>query len=295
MHVTVDRARDIARDALDNGGQLVRPTTVAWNVAGKCSDPHFVEIAGRPERQALPNHTWSKKLGFVMLDRHAAVDRHTYPGTKGQHPLWVDMTVGCRKCPACLRARMIHWRERAVLEINAASRTWFGTLTLSPHEHWLSQCRARVEFAGLSAAEQFAERHRANGVLLTNYVKRIRKHAGAGLRFLCVAEAHKSGLPHYHMLVHEPHRGSIVRHAQLSVQWTHGFTTWKLVRDAKAANYVAKYLAKSSLARVRASVGYGNSNTALAIAPEGGVPRSGGSEATLPPSPPSTPRNETSD
>lgn len=222
-------------------------------------------IEGRPLRPLEPS------IGF-MRTKPGATFRHdpsarSLPYTEIRErnaPLWVDMTVGCRQCPACLRRRAIHWRERAKVECNLANRTWFGTMTLSPHEHFLAECRAGSEFQSATADEQFSLRHRAISPLITNYVKRLRKAAGHDLRFICVAEAHKSGLPHYHMLAHEPHGGAVLRHRLLKEQWPHGFTDWKLVQDgAKAAHYVAKYLSKSSRARVRASVSYGDPARAL--------------------------------
>lgn len=270
MRVDLDRAQEIASHAIDNGGMFIRPRTVAWGVAGKCSNPFSVQINGRPMRKPLDpvaRCVRANKDGFVV--KRATADAQTYNAAtrvaagETKQPLWVDLEVGCRQCPACLQRRGVAWRERAKVEINCASRTWFGTLTLSPHEHCMSVYRAGAEFDIASPAEQFRLRHRAITPLITKYIKRIRKHGGSGLRILCIAEAHKSGLPHYHALVHEPH-GVPVRHSLLTQQWQHGFSKWKLVSDGdKAASYVAKYLFKSSLARVRASAGYGESRTAL--------------------------------
>jgi hypothetical protein len=80
------------------------------------------------------------------------------------------------------------------------------------------------------------------------------------MRFLLVAEAHKTGLPHYHALIHEVDPERPVRSRILRQQWTLGFSQCKLVAqgdETKSASYVAKYLAKSAAARVRASQGYG--------------------------------------
>lgn len=88
------------------------------------------------------------------------------------------------------------------------------------------------------------------------YIKRLRKKAR--FRYLVVVEAHESGLPHVHFLLHETHDAP-VRHAALKAQWPHGFIDAKLVEpsDTRAAAYVSKYLSKSVLARVRASERYG--------------------------------------
>ena len=276
MRVDLDRAQTIATDAIENGGSFIRPRTVEWRVAGKCQNPFTVQIEGRPVRKPLPTDGTTKKgKCFSYLNERYNVQTRIAAGETKQ-PLWVDLEVGCRQCPECLKRRGVHWRERAKAEIACAARTWFGTLTLSPHEHCMASYRAGPEFDIASPAEQFRMRHSAISPLITKYIKRIRKGGGEGLRFLVVAEAHKSGMPHYHALVHEPH-GVAVRHALLTQQWPHGFSKWKLVQDGdKAANYCAKYLFKSSLARVRASAGYGDNRTALGLslpemaqAPEG--------------------------
>lgn len=95
-------------------------------------------------------------------------------------------------------------------------------------------------------------------------LKRLRKAHGkrGGLRYLVVMEAHKSNLPHYHILLHEVFTDYPMRKALLRPAWRFGFSHWKLA-DEKAAPYVAKYLAKSAQARIRASIDYGNPLTSL--------------------------------
>lgn len=165
------------------------------------------------------------------------------------------------------------WRSRAERETRAALRTWFGTLTLSPaaHQTMVSKARARlgaqgVDFDALPYGEQFRERHREISREITKYLKRVRKESGE-LRFLMVAEHHKSGLPHYHLLVHE--RDALgVKHRTLSTQWKLGFEKWRLLTDLREASYLCKYLAKATVARVRASGAYGEA-TSLVLTPEG--------------------------
>lgn len=71
-----------------------------------------------------------------------------------------------------------------------------------------------------------------------------------------MVEAHKSGDPHLHILVHEP-EGPVTK-ALLEKQWNLGFSHWRLVgADRKAAVYACKYLGKEALTRVRASFRYG--------------------------------------
>lgn len=275
MRVDLDRATAIATTAIDKGGQFIRPRTMKWDVAGKCSNPVYVQINGRPTRKPLPAVGRTRK-GKLFVRAAAAYDPSTVMREGAPQPLWIDIEAGCRKCPACLRKRGIYWRERAKVEINCAARTWFGTLTFSPQERWLMECRTMRDLSACSEGDRFALLHRANGPLLTNYVKRLRKAAGRGLRILCVAEAHKDGVPHYHLFVHEQHGAASITHRELTEQWPHGFSKWKLVADGdRAASYVAKYLFKSALARVRASARYGDSSTALG--------HSGGPKRMLPP------------
>lgn len=72
-----------------------------------------------------------------------------------------------------------------------------------------------------------------------------------------VAERHKSGLPHYHALVHEVHQLYPVTYRILTDAWDYGHIHAKLVQGPAAARYCAKYLSKSAEARVRASGAYG--------------------------------------
>jgi hypothetical protein len=165
----------------------------------------------------------------------------------------------------CLKARAATWAERARVECARAKRTWFVTLTLRPEEQYRALAQARVEgigFDDLPEEEQFLRRHRVISRWLTLFIKRVRKASGAKLRYVLVAERHKSGLPHYHLLLHEVE--GAVKHAVLRAQWRLGFMTAKLVPegDASPARYVSKYLAKAAEARVRASVRYGRDEDA---------------------------------
>lgn len=215
------------------------------NLHADCTSPILMEAEGRPDA--------------VLQD---------VGNVKHRQKVFADMWVRCRQCEACLKHRARLWTSRAIAEIGMAPRTWFATFTLSPDSHFrvMAACRKRLAFNGLvfealPAGEQFQERNRECNLELTKYFKRIRKNSGAEIRYLLVAEAHKSGLPHYHALIHEVKSDVTVSHRQLSDAWTLGFTKFKLVDrdDVKAAYYVAKYLAKSATSRVRASGRYGSS------------------------------------
>lgn len=208
-------------------------------MSGRCEQPVSVELQGAPDRVSVG-------LG---------ADNH--------HRAFADIEVPCRKCGACLRARAGLWRRRATEETRGSVRTWFVTMTLSPDNH--ARVTAAVEAAllvGGSSIGQtpdddvFRKRCEVIGPHITKYLKRMRKISGAALRYCLVAERHKSGLPHYHMLLHETDFDRPLRYRVIVDQWKLGFSSAKLA-DLGSAGYVAKYLSKASAARVRASVRYG--------------------------------------
>ncbi len=179
----------------------------------------------------------------------------------------MEFHVRCRSCPSCLRSRAAHWRMRAVAEIRDAPRTWFGTLTFRPEMQYRATCAVSLRllsrgtaYAELSEANKFRLTANELAKEITKYIKRLRK-AGARLRYVIVAEAHKSGMPHFHMLAHEVTEDFPLRHKLLADQWLSGFSQWKLVQGPGAANYVTKYLTKSVRAQIRASTGYGDTSS----------------------------------
>lgn len=288
------------------GGAKRRSTTVwEWDIAGNCQSPKVNEVWSRPSadhphvarrenakrRQAFairgakrilgggPSmYSWEKPPARVGMSKYLHVRQNGDNGV-----IVVEMTVRCRKCPACLKMRSRMWYARAMTETLASARTWFGTITLNPEAQFLSIARARrnatrrgLVWEQMTPQEQFAHIHRANGAELTLWIKRVRKQSGAPLRYLLVCEAHKSGLPHYHCLVHETDDAAPVRHHVLSDQWKLGFTNFKLCTDAKQAGYLCKYLSKSAEARVRASARYGeNALQAQCLKNTSGLPTVG--------------------
>lgn len=186
------------------------------------------------------------------------------PGTAT--PLTLTILARCRRCDACRRYRARLWTARAIAETRASARTWFGTLTLSPAERFrlLGQVRTSLKGGGedfdrLAPLEQFRRYADAAQRDITLWLKRVRKESGAKLRYLAVTEEHVSGDPHWHVLVHEPHALTPVRKSVLQSQWRLGFSRWKLC-DSGSAGYACKYLAKTLLARVRASQRYGQTS-----------------------------------
>lgn len=238
----IQDVRDLAKKGFEAGATLDRLSTVTWNAHGSCERPVLVSKAARP---------YAGKDGLF----------HWEPGKATR--LDIDVWVRCRKCTKCLRARARKWQMKAEGELRRAVRTWFCTLTLSPQEHYLAEARAvravgTSRFYAASEAQRYAWLVRACSRELTNWLKRVRKQSSAPIRYLLVAEKHKSGLPHFHALIHEGSVDKPVRWKHLSSAWRLGHSRFNLVKPGTAsAHYVTKYLSKSAEARVRASVRYG--------------------------------------
>ena len=163
---------------------------------------------------------------------------------------------------------MAYWALASVQQTRQAlGRTWFGTLTLSPdaQEHFLLAARmaSRDPLATYWWEETCDARFKAVTDLVYREVqkmwKRLRKQ-GCRFSYVVVFERHKSGLPHMHFLLHE--QGEPILKRTIQQEWTLGFSQLKLVGAKRGQSpeaacwYVAKYLSKSMLARVRASTGY---------------------------------------
>lgn len=237
--------------ALAGGAVREAETTFRWDVSGECANPSTIE-------------TWSSGIGGRVV-----------------------LLVPCRTgCEPCLAQRRRLWSARALDEARAACRTWLATLTVRPEELYKAQCAARMEreragvsWEDLTPGEQFGLKSRHIGYEVTKWLKRVRKRCGeewtlqgvpssaGAIRYLLVVEAHKSGEPHYHLLMHETSEWASIRYdwlklaprengPQIDAQWGLGFSAFKLI-PADKATYATKYLSKSLLARVRASKGYG--------------------------------------
>lgn len=273
--------------ALQAGASRKSPIRVEWDVAGNCQAPVMRELHVRPEagdsqaesfikavQAAFPG---AKPVGAHGPDRRRTRSKHVTVKRGSKLPLTLLMSLRCRKCDPCRMRRQRMWSSRAKAETQASVRTWFGTLTLNPAAHMTMLSRARVRLAqqgvDLDAepyGEQFLQRHFECSIEITKYLKRIRKESGAKFRYLLVAEHHKSGLPHYHVLLHE-RDGIGVKHRTLATQWQIGFEKWRIVSDIREAAYLCKYLSKATVARVRASGAYGQAEplTNLIHSPKG--------------------------
>lgn len=230
--------------------------------AGKCDDPVWSVQEGMLPEYGVPG-------------RYRAASNAKYRDHTDAH-LSVGYMVPCRRCGPCLRYRSWLWASRAEREISngfmRGCRTWRGTLTLSPENHFEALLRAERKkghcLDEVPHEERFAARHDAVSVQLTLALKRQRKRMHdadkklgrplRNFRYCLVCEEHKSGLPHYHVLVTEV--GGPILKSELNGFWPLGFSQWRLCDPAKvrnAARYAAKYLSKSAVARVRASRDYG--------------------------------------
>lgn len=255
--------------ALAGGARRVSEHVYEWDVSGGCRNTRHVDLAST--------------------------------GMKGR----VTMLFACRtQCEACLGARKRLWSARALTEARRSHRTWQITLTARPDELYRAQCIAMrethrfglhpvskteiVRWADLTPGDQFGHKVRVLGEDVTRWLKRVRKRcveewvlAGAtheelhgSFRYLLVVEAHKSGEPHWHLLLHETSPDRPIRYdwlnlpprrpsmrewwmpSQVDARWALGFSNFKL-KPADEVTYVTKYLTKSLLARVRASKRYG--------------------------------------
>jgi len=213
-----------------------------WDVSGSCESPRLVELFARYS---------------VRGDGSTLVD-----GRKAK-PMTVILHTRCRKCGWCLMKRRQLWAAKALTEYRQSNRTWFLTLTLRPEEQYKVECITRTavaDYDSLPRDKRFSAlvQHGA-GPEITRFIKRVRTNSGVPLRYLLVAEPHKSGLPHFHMLLHET--GAPCRKAVLKPAWSAGFSKIVLAEDTRGVVYLCKYLSKESATRVRASFQYGLEKT----------------------------------
>ena len=235
-------ANDAAHLA-DLGAQMYAPGQFTLDVSRDCSSPRYVEVS--------------------YTDQHRSKWR-TWRGN-------VEYSVACRQCKNCLERRRRHWQARIVKELRQADRSWFGTLTIEPENAFLASLRAQKEAArrgvlwtDITEKERFNATVNALSVDISLFLKRVRKNSGAHVRYCLVAESHKSGVPHFHAVIH--HRVVPVRHKTLKDAWRLGFSDFKLVdENTKVARYIAKYLAKALGSRVRASARYGDNDLSHSV------------------------------
>lgn len=176
----------------------------------------------------------------------------------------IEAMVPCRRCENCRKRRTMIWSARAIAEWRGSARTWAAALTFRPEvHHWcLSLVRRRIseqglDFDALAVDDRFSELHKVLSKEVTRFIKRVRFNTGAPLRYMEVVEAHKSGLPHYHVLLHEQRAEKPVSKRTLEQAWRAGHSHWRLVRCEAQCAYLAKYIGKDNASRIRASLNYG--------------------------------------
>src|SRR3546814_15630380 len=95
---------------------------------------------------------------------------------------------------------------RAIDDLKAASRTWFGTLTFRPTDRFRIDCQAAIassraghgKWGSLDSDTKFQWLTKSAGSLVTDWLKRVRSVTGVPLRYLLVVEPHDDGFPHFH-------------------------------------------------------------------------------------------------
>lgn len=257
MYIDWTKFSSLVARALADGADVDLPT-IYWDCSGGCERPYIADIRFQPPHSA-GMFQWSENLrkyrknpGDVDFDENLnPVQPPPWWGFK--HPVvdngemrFLQIATQCRKCETCRRNKSMHWTIRAQIEIARAPRTWFCTFTINPQSRFMFSLRAKSRDYHKSYGEISKE--------FTKMFKRLRRK-GHKFRYLMVAEAHKDGYPHIHMLIHEVDHAIPKRVIQ--GEWPFGFSNVKLVADRAAAKYVTKYLAKDMRSRVRASQHYG--------------------------------------
>lgn len=243
----------LAAKAIAGGATRHGLTILEWDIAGDCQSPVTREIVGRVDR----GHKILWKAGVPYVRRGS-------PGPREVKSMSVILHCKCRECETCLRRRSAHWRIRARYEIVNADRTWMATFTWSPQERYRLFLEANkrdrqngsLVFGETLDAQTSQALAIEAGRDLTLWLKRVRKSARGPIRYLLVCEFHASGHVHYHALIHE-RTVNAVSHRLLTESWRCGFSKFKVIENADAAGYVAKYISKSALTRVRSSSRYG--------------------------------------
>lgn len=249
MSSTIEGLAALANRALQHGATYVDgANAIEWDVNAYCENPFNRTLHARGYDRELRKHKWA-----------------TRPGSLSVHLTGLP----CRKCRKCLYIRANGWRERIAEEFTRHERTWFVTLTFNPfwqQKLFMEEMALKNSSGWLDSDFDTKEaewRLRAMGAsrLLTKWLKRVRKplagEEAVGLRYVAVTERHKTGLPHLHLLMHEEFGKLTYR--RIVDRWTrYGFADASLVRDRlKTGWYVAKYVTKDSLTRMRASEKYG--------------------------------------
>lgn len=223
-------------------------------------------LAGAEVNEAGTSASWDVSRGCETPRKVYFYSRaYTYGLEKRRPHLEVTLQTPCRRCKTCMGRRARMWFVRALLEWSSAPRTWFVTLTFDP-QVWAGIELATMSKAGFEELTENQQRYRVDLAAyreVTLWHKRMRK-AGHKYRYLSVLEHHKSGVPHFHLLVHEK---ETITKRQVQQTWDCGFSYCRLVQDdgnveidgqmQRAVRYTIKYMSKDWTTRQRASIMYG--------------------------------------
>lgn len=235
LKLPYEQINRMRRDALSKGEMPTSLIGSDYHVCGKCTQPVGLTFKGLSDR-------------FARAQLGDNLPQHNY----------IDVYARCRVCYACLQARGFAWHKRCATELVAArireNRTWFITFTFKGDFHLYALGALGVSHGGWPGVARIANRH------VTLWLKRMRKQSS--FRYMVAVEAHQSGVPHLHALIHETDSMRPVREREMRRCWrSNGYLHAKLVDDTINAgiisNYICKYISKALLARVRASKGYG--------------------------------------
>lgn len=290
-HDSLLRSVGRALSAADRNGLPVAQRTslvrFEHHAEGNCQSPVTIELYARPGgKLRRVRASQLRMLGFDEKTAATHVTERQVRVAKGtKHPVWLTRHTRCRECANCQQAHAAYWVTRCAPEVTQSVRSWFGTLTFSEEALYKAKCRAVLRLSrGGTDYDALSERVRFSELLvecnkeLTKYLKRVRKQTGARLRFIAVAElGEQTQRLHFHMLLHECEvMSGNMKNDVLQPQWA-DFTVWRLAyprwwskrerrwidaTPTQAAWYVCKYITKSPMARVRASVRYGKQSQA---------------------------------
>lgn len=216
------------------------------------------------------DHSGDCTFPKIVSNSQRSIER---PDGSVMPPVEMVYAVRCRSCPNCQRAKRLHWVLRALPELVQAQRTWFVTLTFSLAMHYRFIANPGKDHLDQAYGE------------VQKMFKRMRKTDRKEFRYLAVTERHKSGFPHFHMLLHEKPGSPAIGNRELSGNQAEDITPkwWvdkegqpmghvhcRLIRIGEvlpgktrplsavnAAFYVCKYIGKDPVGRVKSSLKYG--------------------------------------
>lgn len=286
------RVRDMTERALANGAVLHTPYYATWGASAGCECPRVIRFAGyghrivqgdaavsddgsirRPVSQQagywehardLSMLVRCRRCGKCLWDRSVLWRSRMEREFRASHRTWMGtLTVQPSTAHRCLLLTIDRLRDKGV-DYNR----------LDPDERFREKAydlyhelvggkgfwqRLR-DFPRQQSERERVARFTRQPVLPRSQVARLT------FRYVVIVEPHdgggeKDGEPHFHVLVHEQAHGSKVTSAAMTQAWYQAsqgsFSSFKVVKEARAIRYVAKYLAKDARCRIRSSVRYG--------------------------------------